>query len=236
MIDTTTPPSNKPEKSELIVVDNGIKWERRIYRCGESIRWFLGWFHGKSFEGNTLKAFRNIRIKHDKFNIFLWDSSAPNVTEKPLVLYGDQVQLVVGTSLFDFLEKNYVPLGNECKENFDEWISSGRLALFDKEFRVLSQRHSAAERKCDQIRDAIVAKYHTGKRASKIYNGSSLKKIIEFALNATDDLEATGVILPDDYNLRPFLVELITKRQRLAASPFSRSSLRRRQYTNYSHI
>lgn len=224
--------TERAKQCGLTVFDDCIKWNGNYFQVDSSIRMFFEFVHGEPFKGIALDALFNLYDGSTTFDILAYKpdevviptgvraNKRKAVSLKP-TLYKNNVAIVKGNSLREFLELNYVPLGkgykkNPCKTNLDEWISSGRLEEFQTAFTRIQIRYLTVF-ECEYVDHDLSEEFKKTNHQYPMQKEKTvdrLKRLISFTLTGLDKLEESGHVLPESYDLRSFMQGELSKRQR----------------------
>lgn len=178
-------------KLGLTIGGNYIEWNgNKLHTSTSSGVKFLEWIHGKEFTGLALKAL--ISMKYFTFNIFEWHpfDLVPACSSSS------------SNSLVEFLKKMYIPLGekyaksNPCETVFNEWVSSGRLEVFECEFLKLAKA-SVVQTKIDSLDNELSRFLDYRSLLPGESNIDYLKRLVTKVENLTEKIEHSGCQVPE---------------------------------------
>ncbi len=120
-----------------------IRWKERKIFWNDDIIDFSRFIHGPILQKKlhvNFHVFTYLLYRHNILNtVATPDSNQPKIKFIDIVKEG---------KLLECLQLNYVPMGksyrvNPCEKILNEWISSGRLAVFEEEFVRLYETNYA---------------------------------------------------------------------------------------------
>lgn len=191
--------------------------------------------HGYFFTGIIKQEIFKLTGKTKVFDILSFKSNDNTVVPAAVEVFrtekiatrencsNNPVPIVNADTLQEFLELNYVPLGrslevNPCKTELDNWVSTGRLALFQTELTRIAIR----ELTYDEVKAVKTYLSNEFDKTEKAKNSfTRLKHLVTFGMNALDKLESNDHSLPEKYDFRAFLEGELSKRQRTTSTTTS---------------